>query len=86
VDDSGSGSAPVVGVEAIRYGVVEDEDVVEAGVRLEAAFQSVVGNVIVERIPATIVPPASGASAETLARFASLPEEKLKAMAALLGV
>jgi hypothetical protein len=67
--------------------VVEDNDVVEAGSKLERTFQTILGDRNAGRIDSKPgVPPASSASAELLARLANVPEDKLKAMVALLGV
>ena len=70
----------------IRYGVVEDDDVVEAGAKLEETFQEVLGQRNGNRnggAGSTLA--ASPEATELLAKLADVPEEKLKAVLALLG-
>jgi integrase len=73
----------------IRYGVVEDEDIVEAGAKLEQTFNTVLrahrnGN---RNDGANERSSSQGTvSADLLYKLANVPEDKLKAVVAILGL
>jgi integrase len=67
----------------IRYGVVEDNDIVEAGVKLEATFRDVLGD---RSSGALSNSPSAAGHSDSVAKLAALPEEKLQALIALLGI
>jgi integrase len=64
----------------IRYGVVEDDDVVEAGAKLDETFRAVFSDPNAKRNSSSPAP-----NPELLAKLVGLPEEKLKALMALLA-
>jgi integrase len=66
----------------IRYGVVEDDDVVAAGEKLEHTFQAMLSRSSGENVTAC---PTNQISAELLAKLATVPEEKLRALMAILA-
>jgi integrase len=67
----------------IRYGVVEDDDIVEAGSKLDETFRTVLGHRNGNR---NGQPEAKSGNSELLSKLSSVPEEKLKALIAILGV
>lgn len=79
---------PEMRFDSIRYGVVEDQDVIEAGAKLDQIFQGVVANRNGNRNHAGHQEScqSTGPNAEMLAKLSAVPEEKLKAVIALLGL
>ena len=71
-----------------RYGVVEDADIVEAGSRLEATFQSVLGSrkdASGEKREGSESSAQSKLDSELMAKLASMDSGKPKALLRLLG-
>lgn len=66
----------------IRYRVVEDEDIVTAGAKLDETFRAAMGDPNCEKRP---LPTGPKLNPELAARLATLPDDKVKALLALLG-